>query len=80
VPSGTAEGDVTLLCRTGRLDISVTEHGLAVVLPTNDRALIPGRFYIGDDFTVRPLAIAPPIPSTCQHGISPISLCPLTPP
>ena len=78
----TAGGDeITLLSSTGSLNLRLTHDGISFADPaTGEQALIPGRFFVGDDVPVRPLMAAPPLPAVCQHGISPIAMCPFDPP
>jgi hypothetical protein len=78
----TVGGDeITLLSPTGGLNLRLTDDGIDFVVPTTgEHALIPGRFFVGDDVAVSPLMSAPVLPVICQHGISPISMCPFNPP
>jgi hypothetical protein len=81
LPIAAGGDEITLLSSTGSLNLRLTHEGISFVVPaTGEQALISGRFFVGDDVTVRPFMAAPPLPAVCRHGISPISKCPFTPP
>lgn len=81
LPIAAGGDEITLLSSTGSLNLRLTHDGISFVVPaTGEHALIPGRFFVGDDLTVSPLMAAPPLPEVCKHGISPIDKCPFIPP
>jgi hypothetical protein len=76
-----AGDDLAFFSGDGRLELTVSPESITFDCPSLSAPItLYMSFNVGDELTIRPLAVAPPAEETCQHGISPKGNCPLNPP